>query len=32
MALDLKAADTTLNGLRPFPTAITTVAGDRANG
>jgi len=32
MSLDLKAADATLNGLRPFPTAITTVANGRANG
>jgi flavin reductase (DIM6/NTAB) family NADH-FMN oxidoreductase RutF len=32
MSLDLKAADATLNGLRPFPTAITTVAEGRANG
>jgi flavin reductase (DIM6/NTAB) family NADH-FMN oxidoreductase RutF len=32
MALDLKSADTTLAGLRPFPTAVTTVLGGRANG
>jgi flavin reductase (DIM6/NTAB) family NADH-FMN oxidoreductase RutF len=32
MALDLKAADATLAGLRPFPTAITTVLDGRANG
>jgi flavin reductase (DIM6/NTAB) family NADH-FMN oxidoreductase RutF len=32
MALDLQAADATLNGLRTFPTAITTVAAGRANG
>src|SRR5712671_1196730 len=32
MSLDLKAADATLAGLRPFPTAVTTVANGRANG
>ncbi len=32
MPLDLKVADATLAGLRPFPTAITTVANGRANG
>lgn len=32
MPLDLKVADATLAGLRPYPTAITTVADGRANG
>jgi flavin reductase (DIM6/NTAB) family NADH-FMN oxidoreductase RutF len=32
MTLDLKAAAWTLSGLRPFPIAITTVAGGRTNG
>jgi len=32
MSLDLRAADATLNGLRPFPTAITTFTNGRANG
>src|SRR6202000_2246682 len=32
MTLDLKAADYTLSGLRPFPVAITTVHEGRANG
>ena len=32
MTLDLKAADATLNGLRPFPTAVTTIVDGRANG
>ena len=32
MTLDLKAADYTLSGLRPFPVAITTVYEGRANG
>lgn len=30
--LDLAAADAVLSGLRPFPVAVTTVAGGRANG
>jgi len=32
MTLDLEAADATLAGLRPFPTAVTTLANGRANG
>jgi flavin reductase (DIM6/NTAB) family NADH-FMN oxidoreductase RutF len=32
MGLDLDAAASTLNGLRPFPVAITTVSGGRTNG
>jgi flavin reductase (DIM6/NTAB) family NADH-FMN oxidoreductase RutF len=32
MALDLEVADATLAGLRPFPTAVTTVSHGRANG
>jgi flavin reductase (DIM6/NTAB) family NADH-FMN oxidoreductase RutF len=32
MTLDLKAANYTLSGLRPFPVAITTVYEGRANG
>ena len=32
MTLDLKAAEYTLSGLRPFPVAVTTVDGGRANG
>jgi flavin reductase (DIM6/NTAB) family NADH-FMN oxidoreductase RutF len=32
MSLDLKAADYTLSGLRPFPVAVTTVLDGRANG
>ncbi|MDO8361529.1 MAG: flavin reductase family protein [Actinomycetota bacterium] len=32
MTLDLKAAEYTLGGLRPFPVAITTVDGGRTNG
>jgi flavin reductase (DIM6/NTAB) family NADH-FMN oxidoreductase RutF len=32
MTVDLKAAAFTLNGLRPYPVAVTTVAGGRANG
>jgi flavin reductase (DIM6/NTAB) family NADH-FMN oxidoreductase RutF len=32
MTFDLKAADYTLSGLRPFPVAVTTIVGDRANG
>jgi flavin reductase (DIM6/NTAB) family NADH-FMN oxidoreductase RutF len=32
MTFDLKAADYTLSGLRPFPVAVTTVADGRANG
>src|ERR1700753_1587943 len=32
VTLALKAADYTLSGLRPFPVAITTVDGGRANG
>jgi flavin reductase (DIM6/NTAB) family NADH-FMN oxidoreductase RutF len=32
MSLDVKAIDTTLSGLQPFPTAITTVADGRTNG
>lgn len=30
--LDLAAADAVLSGLRPFPVAVTTTAGGRANG
>lgn len=32
MTLDVTAANAALSGLRPFPVAITTVAGGRANG
>jgi flavin reductase (DIM6/NTAB) family NADH-FMN oxidoreductase RutF len=32
MTLDLKAADYTLSGLRPFPVAVTTIHGSRTNG
>jgi flavin reductase (DIM6/NTAB) family NADH-FMN oxidoreductase RutF len=32
MTLDLKAAAYTLNGLRPFPVAVTTVHEGRPNG
>ncbi|HEY6791579.1 MAG TPA: flavin reductase family protein [Trebonia sp.] len=32
MTLDLKAADYTLSGLRPFPVAVTTVWEGRVNG
>jgi flavin reductase (DIM6/NTAB) family NADH-FMN oxidoreductase RutF len=32
MTLDLKAANFTLNGLRPYPIAVTTVSGGRENG
>ena len=32
MALDLRAADYTLSGLRPFPVAVTTISNGRANG
>src|ERR1700744_3727257 len=32
MTLDLKAADYTLSGLRPFPVAVTTVHEGRVNG
>lgn len=32
MPLDLKAADQTLAGLRPFPVAVTTNDGGRLNG
>ncbi|WP_299950458.1 flavin reductase family protein [uncultured Modestobacter sp.] len=32
MGPDLDAAAATLNGLRPFPVAITTVSGGRTNG
>jgi flavin reductase (DIM6/NTAB) family NADH-FMN oxidoreductase RutF len=32
MTLDLKAAEYTLSGLRPFPVAVTTVHEGRANG
>lgn len=32
MTLDLESANRTLGGLRPFPVAVTTVAGGRANG
>src|SRR5258707_4988935 len=32
MTLDLKAAEYTLSGLRPFPVAFTTVCEGRANG
>jgi flavin reductase (DIM6/NTAB) family NADH-FMN oxidoreductase RutF len=32
MTLDLAAASWHLSGLRPFPAAVTTVAGGRANG
>lgn len=32
VALDLAAADAVLSGLRPFPVAVTTTAGGRANG
>jgi flavin reductase (DIM6/NTAB) family NADH-FMN oxidoreductase RutF len=32
MTLDLKAADYTLSGLRPFPVAVTTIHEGRANG
>jgi len=31
-SLDLAAADAVLSGLRPFPVAVTTTAGGRANG
>ena len=30
--LDLAAADAVLSGLRPFPVAVTTTSGGRANG
>jgi flavin reductase (DIM6/NTAB) family NADH-FMN oxidoreductase RutF len=32
MTVDLKAAAFTLNGLRPYPVAVTTAAGGRENG
>lgn len=32
MTLDLKAANYTLSGLRPFPVAVTTSCGGRTNG
>ncbi|MCW2573875.1 MAG: hypothetical protein JWO88_3933 [Frankiales bacterium] len=32
MTVDLKAAAFTLNGLRPYPVAVTTVSGGRSNG
>ena len=32
MTLDLKAAEYTLSGLRPFPVAVTTIHQGRANG
>jgi flavin reductase (DIM6/NTAB) family NADH-FMN oxidoreductase RutF len=32
MTLDLKAADRTLGGLRPYPVAVTTVDAGRTNG
>jgi flavin reductase (DIM6/NTAB) family NADH-FMN oxidoreductase RutF len=32
MTVDLKAANFTLNGLRPYPIAVTTASGGRANG
>jgi flavin reductase (DIM6/NTAB) family NADH-FMN oxidoreductase RutF len=32
MTLDLKAAEDTLSGLRPFPVAVTTIHEGRANG
>jgi len=32
MTFDLKAADYTLSGLRPFPVAVTTTDGERVNG
>lgn len=32
MNLDLKAAEYTLSGLRPFPVAVTTILDGRANG
>jgi flavin reductase (DIM6/NTAB) family NADH-FMN oxidoreductase RutF len=32
MSLDLKSANKTLGGLRPFPVAVTTVLNGRANG
>jgi len=32
MTLDLKAADYTLSGLRPFPVAVTTAHEGRTNG
>src|ERR1700722_9963307 len=32
MTLDLKAAEYTLSGLRPFPVAVTTVHEGRVNG
>jgi flavin reductase (DIM6/NTAB) family NADH-FMN oxidoreductase RutF len=32
MTLDLAAANWHLSGLRPFPSAVTTLAGGRANG
>ncbi len=32
MTLDLRAAEHTLSGLRPFPVAVTTIDGDRVNG
>jgi flavin reductase (DIM6/NTAB) family NADH-FMN oxidoreductase RutF len=31
-SVDLAAADAVLSGLRPFPVAVTTTAGGRANG
>lgn len=32
MALDLKAANYTLSGLKPFPVAVTTLCNGRSNG
>jgi flavin reductase (DIM6/NTAB) family NADH-FMN oxidoreductase RutF len=32
MTLDLTASEYTLSGLRPFPVAVTTADGERANG
>src|ERR1700712_604338 len=32
MTLDLKAAEYTLSGLRPFPVAVTTIHQGRVNG
>jgi flavin reductase (DIM6/NTAB) family NADH-FMN oxidoreductase RutF len=32
VALDLKAANYTLSGLRPFPVAVTTICNGRTNG
>jgi flavin reductase (DIM6/NTAB) family NADH-FMN oxidoreductase RutF len=32
VTLDLKAAEYTLSGLRPFPVAVTTIHDGRANG